>query len=760
MRILERFNNSVPAFDCNRLVGFFDDGLFLTDCGDVGACISLRGIDGECLDDDRIDGVTGHMERGYRLFGPGFHVYQFMFHDQKGGFWKNELFMVALKVWAGKKTASRTILRKEVERTRSEARQASDSFIRMVSGVVGCRVLAPQEAFEFLRRLVNFDARVSPQLKAEEFLGYQIYDDAIELHGKDNGIGHHIRVGDRFVRVLTLSELGAESRPMIFSGLQEIAGSFYACSEWSPLENGRGIVSRVRDIMNNFKGAGAVSLSAKKETEKALDDEGDVLDVSELGSAQRRIRKGEWVGNYSLTVVVHDAKAEGMERTQSEVERVLGLADCKARPETYHQLGAYLSVIPGNYGYQVRRMKILDKNYAEMSFWYGQTTGDDVNQHLKAPCLMTLATEQRTGFHVNLHVGDVGHTLVLGDTGSGKSFAINAILCSMLELYDPFLLIFDDGNSFRWTTVAHGGSHFRISPDGFGGQFMLNPFACSPTRRNLDFLVLLARVLMEQHAEPLTADELDVLNGRVEDVFLCPSNERRLGLLALLLGKLGMRLKRWCQGGQYGWVFDHADDTLNLGHVQCFEFSGTDSKNSQDVLEPLILSIMHRANEVLYDPARISTLKGFFFGELWKFLKNPAIEAYVEDLLRTGRKNNGFVVMETQSPRELANSRIAEVILGACQTRLYLQTTIDKGKYAELLELSPKRLELIANLRPKGQLLFDQPKVWLAKVLNLEVSERAKWLAANDKESNTRRNLAIEQHGAEPEKWLPALIGS
>jgi type IV secretory pathway VirB4 component len=52
-----------------------------------------------------------------------------------------------------------------------------------------------------------------------------------------------------------------------------------------------------------------------------------------------------------------------------------------------------------------------------------------------------------------------------------------------------------------------------------------------------------------------------------------------------IVGELNERLHRWTRGGQYGFLFDNAEDTLSFSHFQTFNFAGWG--HAPDVLEPL-----------------------------------------------------------------------------------------------------------------------------------------------------------------------------
>ena len=94
---------------------------------------------------------------------------------------------------------------------------------------------------------------------------------------------------------------------------------------------------------------------------------------------------------------------------------------------------------------------------------FGPPVGTPQSAHLRAAALAVLETQWRTPYHYDLFQGDVGHTLVLGATGAGKSFALNFLLVQALQ-YDPRILILDLGGSYRWLTQFLGGGYMELSP--------------------------------------------------------------------------------------------------------------------------------------------------------------------------------------------------------------------------------------------------------------------------------------------------------
>jgi type IV secretion system protein VirB4 len=167
-----------------------------------------------------------------------------------------------------------------------------------------------------------------------------------------------------------------------------------------------------------------------------------------------------------------------------------------------------------------------------------------------------------------------------------------------------------------------------------------------------------------------------------------------------------------------------------------------------ELLEALLLYILHRANQVVSDPKTSAMFKACFIDEAWVFLKNPSIQRYVLAALKTWRKHNAAMVLSTQSLDELKRSDILDVIVESCATKIFLANPdIDRELYARQFHLNENEVERIANLIPKQQFLIKTPDI--AKVANLRVDPRSYWIYTNDPYDNKKREEAFEIHGFE-----------
>ena len=231
--------------------------------------------------------------------------------------------------------------------------------------------------------------------------------------------------------------------------------------------------------------------------------------------------------------------------------------------ERYNLLNAYLAVVPGNYQLNLRRMYILNTNYADYSFFFTLHQGDQRNSHLDKEYLAILESTQRTPYYFNLHHQDLAHTMVLGKTGSGKSFLLNFLLTN-LQKYNPYTFIFDMGGSYRSLTELFGGSYLQV---GLQSQsFQINPFCLPYSRENLNFLFTFISVLIQDGGKHILShpEERD-LYDQIEMLYSIDPSLRTLSTLRNTLnGNLKDGLHKWTREGPFGFLFDNPKDTLSF----------------------------------------------------------------------------------------------------------------------------------------------------------------------------------------------------
>ena len=788
-----------------NLYGFWDEHCFLTKSGDLGCALKIGGIDAEGLDHEGRDYEVKRLEAALRSLDDRTRLYQVLFRhnrptishteyanplvraavEQRAAFlnakadrlYSVEIFWIVMVDGSYAKASlvralsqlpksprssfrdlhalfsgsrERMLLHEQIERDRMRLEQKVQSLSGQMSDLMSVALPGAEETFRILRRLVNFRPSKIEQgrLHGMRHLDWQVCGSELEAHRG------HLRMDDFYVRVLTLKELPSETRPLLLHGLLAVPANFHVVTEWHPVDNARARkeINKRRRHHHNSKTSFVSNLQDRQSAgprDELVDDSKEAA-VRELGEALTALGiEGKTFGEFTLTVVVYDEDRVRVEHAVAEFQKLLTQHDGLLYEERYNLLNAFLATVPGNKQFNLRKLWALNSNYADLSFLFHIDGGQQWNAHLESEALAVLETEQATPYFFNLHSADVAHTLVLGATGSGKSFLLNFLLQS-LQKYDPLTFLFDLGGSYETLTRVFGGAYLNVGLQNPG--FSINPFSLQPTEESWNFLYLFAKVLIEAQGKyQLTPEDEKALYAAVERVYQLPQEIRTLTNFASILGPLGERLHRWTRfgsqgAGQFGHLFDNVEDTLTFSRFQTFNFDGW--SDAPDVLEPLLFYVLHRASTEIEKAENTATFKCFVIDEAWMFLKNATIREWITRAEKTWRKKNAAMILATQSVVELAASEMLHIVHESCPTKLFLANpNMDRKVYAEIFQLNDTELELLESLVPKRELLLKQPGH--VKKLILEVDALTYWIASNNSRDNLRRQEYFARYGPE-----------
>jgi type IV secretion system protein VirB4 len=496
-KVIKPWKESASLNDHINLYGFWNETTFITKSGDVGMVLSVPGVDYESLDRSEQEYAVKRLEAALKAFGPGFHVYQYLFKsnwpdipfaeyddpvvaaavDQRRQFFEAkrerlyqvEIFYCMVLEGSRSKTgvgaalarlfrdpagameelrtqftsnSMKTLLRSHIQHDVRRLEQQVQAFARQLADFMQIEILNQQGQFRFFRRLLNYDDwRVAGRPQSTQFLDYQVANSDIEAE-RD-----HLRVGEHFVRVLTMKEAITETRPLVLDALLKIPANFYVVTEWTPLptDKARKEVNKRRRHFNMSK-TGFVSQmgndKAMTNPRDVLVDESKQADIENLGDCLRALGEGQTLGDFSLTIVLYGQSRAELDPLVAEFTGVFTNADGNLFEETYNQLNAYFATVPGNYAFNLRKLYLLNTNYADLSFLFTILPGEKTNAHLGTEYLAVLETDHQTPYFLNLHNGEVAHTLILGMTGSGKTTLLR-ILADFIPEEDRIVVIED-----------------------------------------------------------------------------------------------------------------------------------------------------------------------------------------------------------------------------------------------------------------------------------------------------------------------------
>lgn len=529
-----------------------------------------------------------------------------------------------------------------------------------------------------------------------------------------------------------------------------------------------------------------VALDRMKRQQGRMVNAGDlaVSQITDLDDALDDVQSNRYVmGAHHLALMIRADDQKDLGDFVSMAGTVFSEAGMKYTREDAGLAGCYWSQLPGNFAYRVRVGDITSRNFAAFSCLHNYPTGR-IRGAQWGNAVTMLQTTSGSPYYLNFHKVDndpaakfdpnhkeLAHTIVIGQSGSGKTVLECFLLAQMQKFRMPgkpmTTVLFDKDLGASIAVKAMGGRYYPIKngvPSGW------SPLQMEPTPKNLTFVEGLIKQLVYREDMPLTPTQekkiveaiLSVM-GRVGNLEkgITPlkgmeKDARRLSSLLEFFSHseengIHQRLARWCEGGALAWLFDNEEDTLNLD-APVIGFDVTEFLDNPETRTPTILYLLHRIDDLI-DGRRIP----IFMDEFWKLIGDDAFSKLIEDKLVTMRKQDGFLVMFTQSPKQVLKSPIAHAIIEQSATKIFLPNpSADRKDYVEGFKLTNAEYEIIKNLGEKSrQFLIKQNGNSVVAELNLRgFDDELAVLSGNTATAKLVEQL-IDSSGENPDMWLP-----
>ncbi|RXG90672.1 conjugal transfer protein TrbE [Bradyrhizobium zhanjiangense] len=480
---------------------------------------------------------------------------------------------------------------------------------------------------------------------------------------------------------------------------------------------------------------------------KALDADAA---LQELGSDQ--------IGQafVTATVTVWDRDPNAADEKLRLVEKVIQGRDFTCMIETVNAVEAWLGSVPGHVYANVRQPPVSTLNLAHMIPMSAVWAGEARDLHFKGPPLLFGKTEGSTPFRFSLHVGDVGHTLVVGPTGAGKSVLLALMALQFRRYPNSQVFAFDFGGSIRAAALAMGGDWHDLGgalSDESEEPVALQPLAWIDDSAERGWATEWIGAILAREKIEITPEVKDHLWSALTSLASAPREERTLTGLSVLLqsNSLKRALQPYCLGGPSGRLLDAEFERLGEAAVQAFETEGLIGTSAA----PAVLAyLFHRIGDRL--DGRPTLL---IVDEGWLALDNEDFAGQLREWLKTLRKKNASVIFATQSLSDIDGSAIAPAIIESCPTRLLLpnERAIEPQITAiyRRFGLNDRQIELLSRAMPKRDYYCQSRRG--NRMFELGLGEVAlAFTAASSKIDQAAITQLFTEHG--PDGFVPAWL--
>lgn len=520
-------------------------------------------------------------------------------------------------------------------------------------------------------------------------------------------------IGDTHLRVIGIKGYPNDSIAAMLTAVDRLALPVRFSVRWIALNRsdaGAYLTKQRTRWYTKRKGARQFATDSFFDATSPLDNPESGLRVDEASAALKESAQSRAAsGICTISVVVTGASDAAVDEAARTIVTNINNAGFTAHVETANAFDAWHGTLPGASTSNVRQPVISSHNFAHIAPLQSIWPGEPVNRHLNGPALLYATTAQSATFRVNLHDADLGHTLIIGPTGAGKSFLNNVLCLAWLRYPGARIIGIDKDGSSRATTLAAGGHFFDLSDPsrcpGFQPLRHVNTHAVKAWA-----LTWIAQIIRDGAGIEATSVDLEEINRCLTLLEQFALADRTLSRLSELIQVETIKdaLRPYTGQGPYAYLFDRNTDTIQDHFWQVFELGHI--HGNPRLARVLMAYLFHRAAQA-FDP-RFPTY--FFAEEAWIHLDNPVLAEQFREYLKTLRKFNVSLILLTQSLDDIQRSLIAQTVYQNVATKILLPNSrapsLEVRPLYDAIGLNQRQMELLAEATPKSDYYFVQNK--------------------------------------------------
>ncbi|MEQ1790115.1 MAG: VirB4 family type IV secretion/conjugal transfer ATPase [Rickettsiales bacterium] len=661
----------------------------------------------------------------------------------------NELYITVVRKVGGlpkvgkffKKDASNN-QEKESRTMRESHKELSEATSRLTSTMkdYGARLLTTyenefgifSEPMEFLNKIINGGVSIPMRCNPTNLSDYlpvrRLYfgSGVIEISGGPE---------KRYASIVAIREYGPATAAGFMDGFLQLPFEFIISQSFQFSDRAAqiGAMQRRQNRMIN----------AQDKAISQIAEISDALDMATSGHVA--------FGAHQLSVMCFEQNLKLLERSTSMAIAELVNVGMNPTREKLIMEQTFWAQLPGNFEYIARGSDITTMNLAGFASMHNYPTGKMDNNHW-GNAVTVFETTSGTPYFFNFHSRDVGHSTVIGPTGTGKTVLLN-FLCAQAQKFNCRIFFFDKDRGAEIFIRAIGGRYSIIEPSANCG---FNPLQLPDTPENRTFITEWLRALVTTNDEPITATDIDRIESAVIGNYKLSKKDRMLRNIAPFFGMEGPgtlagRLKMWHSGATYSGLFDNETDIIDFGFGNSFGFEMNEVLRERASIGPVLLYLFHRINLALDGTPTMIVLD-----EAWALIDNQIFAARIRDWLKVLRKLNGMVIFATQSVEDAANSSISATLIQQTATQIFLPNSKATDAYRTAFMCTEREFNLLQTTDPGSRFfLVKQGKDAVVARIDLGGMEEAINVLSARAETIVIMDEMLEKYGDAPDAWLP-----
>ncbi|WP_339046458.1 VirB4 family type IV secretion/conjugal transfer ATPase [Candidatus Mesenet endosymbiont of Agriotes lineatus] len=456
-------------------------------------------------------------------------------------------------------------------------------------------------------------------------------------------------------------------------------------------------------------------------------------------------------GYHHLTILCIEKTPKTLDNALALIEAEL--SNCGIYPvrERINLEPAFWAQLPGNFDYIVRKSIISTLNLAGFAAQHNYPIGNKSNNHW-GEAVTVFDTTSGTPFFFNFHIRDVGHTMIIGPTGSGKTVLMN-FLCAQAMKFTPRMFFFDKDRGAEIFIRALNGIYTVIEPRTPTG---FNPLQLDDTPDNRTFLMEWIKVLVSTYDDKFSSEDIERINDAIEGNFKLAKEKRILSNIVPFLGlggpnTLAGRISMWYGSGSHASIFDNNEDLLDFSKSRVFGFEMANLLKDSAALGPVLLYLFHRISISLDGTPSMIVLD-----EAWALIDNPIFAPKIKDWLKVLRKLNTFVIFATQSVEDASKSSISDTLIQQTATQIFLPNLKATSVYRDVFMLTEREYMLIKHTDPGTRFfLIKQGINSVVARIDLKGLDDIVNVLSGRAETVLLLYNIIKEVGHDPQIWLP-----